>query len=72
MSIIDSMHAVVRLAIQAQATQNAPIAIKLLMITYTEWREKYAAPDENGLYINYNAQGLSQPKDAITVSEASG
>ena len=42
------------------------------MITYAEWRSKYVASDENGLYVSYNAQGLSQPKDAITVSEASG
>ena len=51
---------------------KALIAIKLLMITYAEWRAKYVATDENGLYVNYNAQGLSHPKDAITVSEASG
>ncbi|DBA92104.1 TPA: hypothetical protein ACH3X1_015830 [Trebouxia sp. C0004] len=51
---------------------KALIAIKLFMITYAEWRAKYVASDENGLYVNYNAQGLSHPKDAITVSEASG
>ena len=42
------------------------------MITYDEWREKYVARDELGLYVYYNAQGHSQPKDAVTVSEASG
>lgn len=42
------------------------------MITYPEWRAKYVERNENGLYVNYNAQGLSHPKDAITVSEASG
>lgn len=42
------------------------------MITYPEWRAKYVERYENGLYVNYNAQGLSHPKDAITVSEASG
>ena len=42
------------------------------MITYASWRDKYVEKDEHGLYVNYNAQGLSHPKDAITVSEASG
>lgn len=42
------------------------------MITYDEWRAKYVARDKHGLYVNYNAQGHSQPKDAVTVSEASG
>lgn len=42
------------------------------MLTYKEWRDKYVASDEHGLYVNYNAQGHSQPKDAVTVSEASG
>lgn len=42
------------------------------MITYAQWREKYVASDKNGLYVNYNANGLSHPIDAITVSEASG
>ena len=42
------------------------------MITHAVWREKYVESDEHGLFANYNAQGLSHPKDAITVSEASG
>lgn len=42
------------------------------MITYNDWKDKYVASNEQGLYINYNAQGQSQPIDAVTVSEASG
>ena len=42
------------------------------MLTYKEWKDKYVASIEPGLYINYNAQGHSQPIDAVTVSEASG
>ncbi|KAL3157183.1 hypothetical protein ABBQ38_001422 [Trebouxia sp. C0009 RCD-2024] len=42
------------------------------MITYKEWRKTYVASDVQGLYIKYNAQGHSQPIDAVTVSEASG
>ena len=42
------------------------------MITYQQWKDKYVTANEHGLYVNYNAQGHSQPADAVTVSEASG
>lgn len=42
------------------------------MITYQEWKKKYVTSHEQGLYVSYNAQGHSQPADAVTVSEASG
>ena len=42
------------------------------MLDYQAWRGKYVIANEQGLYVNYNAQGYSQPKDAVTVSEASG
>lgn len=42
------------------------------MLTYEQWRDKYVVHCLIGLYVNYNSAGESSPKDAITVSEASG
>lgn len=42
------------------------------MITYEDWRQRYVRPYEAGLYVAYNLDGDMAPKDAATVSEASG
>lgn len=42
------------------------------MLTYQQWRDKYVVEYHGGLYVNYNADGLCAPQDAVTVSEASG
>ena len=42
------------------------------MMTYTEWRKKYVRQWEGKLYVAYNEDGASHPKEAITVSEATG
>ncbi|KAK9804689.1 hypothetical protein WJX72_000078 [[Myrmecia] bisecta] len=42
------------------------------MITYDAWRKKYIRQHEGMLYVAYNADGVSSPKDAVTVSEAIG
>lgn len=42
------------------------------MLTYREWRKKYVRHWEGRLYVAYNDDGSSSPKEAVTVSEAIG
>ena len=58
--------------IQAMHWHSCQQQVRRAMITYQEWKDKYVSSNEHGLYVNYNAQGHSQPADAVTVSEASG
>lgn len=53
-------------------TDCSVLQVLRTMLTYQEWKEKYVTSNEQGLYVSYNAQGHSQPTDAVTVSEASG
>lgn len=52
--------------------ESQSLQVLRTMLTYREWKEKYVTSNEQGLYVSYNAQGHSQPADAVTVSEASG
>lgn len=42
------------------------------MMTYREWRKKYVRHWEGRLFVAYNDDGSSSPKEAVTVSEAIG
>lgn len=42
------------------------------MVSYDDWRHRYVRPYEGGLYVAYNIDGDMAPKDAVTVSEATG
>ena len=42
------------------------------LLSYDSWRKRYVREDGGGLYVLYNEDGSSSPKNAVTVSEASG
>lgn len=42
------------------------------LLSYDVWRKRYVREDDGALYVLYNKDGSSSPKNAVTVSEAIG
>jgi hypothetical protein len=40
--------------------------------SYADWRKHYVRTFNGSLYVAYNDDGANLPKDAVTVSEATG